>query len=234
MDGERAAGSGGGPSGHLPDQGPRIEGILSVAGPLRRVVPARPRAGTAGCARWYPPPLPPPSEMALRWLLGICLWRGKGGFGKTETAARSSAGCHPGRWSKPSGSGLDGFRGRLNQSRFGSSSGIHFLIASYGGSIGSMVWFARPAWRAHPSGFGFACVQNASGPSAFFSGGMEEAGEDSPVIGEEFVPAVVNELPEGRGGGGCGAGRWTTQRVFNRTFIVRARTGVMDRFVRPS
>jgi len=30
---------------------------------------------------------------------------------------RSSADCHPGRWSKPSGSGLEGFRGRLK--RFG-------------------------------------------------------------------------------------------------------------------
>ena len=32
-----------------------------------------------------------------------------------------SIGFHPGLWSKPSGSGLDGFRGRLNQSRSGSA-----------------------------------------------------------------------------------------------------------------
>ena len=46
---------------------------------------------------------------------------------------------HVWRWSKPSGSGFDGFRRRLNQSRLGSSSGIHSLIACQGGSMGSMV-----------------------------------------------------------------------------------------------
>ncbi len=34
---------------------------------------------------------------------------------------------------------MEAFRGRLNQSGFGSLSGIHFLIACHGGSIGSMV-----------------------------------------------------------------------------------------------
>ncbi len=41
-----------------------------------------------------------------------------------------------GRWSKPSRSGFDELRGRLNQSRLGFSSGIHSLTASHDGSIG--------------------------------------------------------------------------------------------------
>ena len=46
-----------------------------------------------------------------------------------------SLGLHAGLWSKPSGSGFDGFLERLNQSRSGSSSGIHSLMARQGGSM---------------------------------------------------------------------------------------------------
>jgi hypothetical protein len=41
-----------------------------------------------------------------------------------------SGAFHVWLWSIPSRSGLDGFRGRLNLSRSGSSSGIHSLIAT--------------------------------------------------------------------------------------------------------
>ena len=62
--------------------------------------------------------------------------------------------------------------------------------------------------RAHPAGFGFASVQNASDPSALFNGHAVEAavgGEESVgseevevgVVDEIVVPAVVDELPEG-------------------------------------
>ena len=54
-----------------------------------------------------------------------------------------SGAFHVGVWSNQSGSGSLGFRGRLNQSRSGSSSGIHSLIACQGGSIGSMVSMSK-------------------------------------------------------------------------------------------
>lgn len=54
-----------------------------------------------------------------------------------------SGAIHAGVWSNQSGSGSLGFRGRLNQSRSGSSSGIHSLIACQGGSIGSMVSMSK-------------------------------------------------------------------------------------------
>jgi len=44
-----------------------------------------------------------------------------------------SSGFHVGRWSKPSGSGFEEFRGRLNQSKSDSSSGIHHSIACQSG-----------------------------------------------------------------------------------------------------
>ena len=93
-------------------------------------------------------------------------------------------------WSKPSGSGLEGYRGRLNQTRSGSSSGMpspqvaanhdikirrRILLAAWPERSGGNPLFDRlPGWfdrlqglirpprrRAHPSGFGYASVQNA-------------------------------------------------------------------------
>lgn len=55
------------------------------------------------------------------------------------SSKKISRACHFGPLSKPSGAEFDGFRGQLNQSRFGSSSGIHSLIACQGGSKRSMV-----------------------------------------------------------------------------------------------
>ena len=67
-----------------------------------------------------------------KWISGAChVWL------TSSPRLRSS------RWSMPSGSGFEGFRGRLNQSRSGSSSGIHSLIACQGGSMGSMVWMSK-------------------------------------------------------------------------------------------
>ena len=58
-----------------------------------------------------------------RWFSAAAFWQSGGRNQNSSTTRvrpssnRSSAGCHPGRWSKPSGSGLEGFRGRLK--RFG-------------------------------------------------------------------------------------------------------------------
>ena len=70
------------------------------------------------------------------------------------------------------------FRRRMMKTRSGGGSciphgqngvlAIHSLIACHGGSIDSMVRFARPARRAHPSGSGFVSVLNAYKPPAFF------------------------------------------------------------------
>ena len=54
-----------------------------------------------------------------------------------------SLGCHVWLWSKPSGSGFDGFLERLNQSRSGSSSGIHSLTARQGGSMRSRLSISK-------------------------------------------------------------------------------------------
>lgn len=57
------------------------------------------------------------------------VWGTESGIFENQGAASSnwiSSGFHVGLWSMPSGSGLEGFRGRLNQSISGSSSGIHF------------------------------------------------------------------------------------------------------------
>jgi len=54
-----------------------------------------------------------------------------------------SLGCHVWLWSKPARSGFDGFLERLNQSRSGSSSGIHSLTARQGGSMRSRLSISK-------------------------------------------------------------------------------------------
>jgi hypothetical protein len=68
-----------------------------------------------------------------------------------STSKWISGAFHVGVWSNPSGSGLfEGFRGRFNQSRSGSSSVIHSLIACQGGSIGSCGFpSCASSWESH-------------------------------------------------------------------------------------
>lgn len=50
------------------------------------------------------------------------------------------------------------------------------------------------------------------------------------VIGEEVVPAVVDELPEGRGAGAAGLVDGWHKECSQEHFSCGARSGVMDRF----
>ena len=89
------------------------------------------------------------SALPRMFLAAVCSGGSASGLQvKSRTRVRPSprgisSGCQLGRWSKSSGAEFDGFRGRLNQSRFGSSSGIHSLTACQGGSMGSMVSMSK-------------------------------------------------------------------------------------------
>jgi hypothetical protein len=97
---------------------------------------------------------------------------------------------------------------------FGVAEGLEEAVAEeFDG--GSEVLIRPLHQRAHPAGFGFASVQNASDPSALFNGHAVEAaiGREESVGSEEVevgvenevvVPTMVNDLPKGRGAGTTG------------------------------
>ena len=63
-------------------------------------------------------------------------------------------------------------------------------------------------------------------------GGVERAeglAVFSLVVGEEFVPAVADELPEGRGTGAAGLVDGWHKECSQEQFLCGARSGVMDR-----
>ena len=112
-----------------------------------------------------------------------------------------SSGSHVGLWSNPSESGFEGFRGRLNQSRSGSSSGIHSLIACQGGSIGSMVSMSKGGgggrgsvkipsqrpWRRRKNSISLAADDFADGfHGALAAGALERVA--APNLEDEVAP----------------------------------------------
>jgi hypothetical protein len=97
---------------------------------------------------------------------------------------------------------------------FGVAEGLEEAVAEECDG-GSEVLIRPLHQRAHPAGFGFTSVQNASDPSALFNGHAVEAaggGEESvggkdvevEVVDEIVVPTIVNDLPKGRGAGTAG------------------------------
>lgn len=86
--------------------------------------------------------------------------------------------------------------------------------------------FVTAVWAVETGEAGAEVATTEEGFNGGDGGGVEGAeilAVPFFVVGEKFFPAVVDELPGGRGAGGGEAGRLTAQRVCIRTFFVRGK-----------